>query len=504
MGPSRARGGLSEADRDVATAVTAGTYVVLWFIVVLWLGSLAFAFITAVIPLITGYIVLDRLGGVSSGQRGEAIADGGDEFVLPMDSITTSRASDVGTRSGEVSIPKDRSLMAIGASGAGKTNTISWLVDQLDSADTEPTLIFEMKDDYKTHLDRQGIPAIVLSAEDGDGGGTHRWNLFREIDPEHVDRDARELAKALMPKPDGGKNDYFKRAASQVFKSVVLMIYYGQGDDEPEPTNQTLVDYFQYTPQAEMCEELEANGFMQAAEAIDPDGGTAASNVYTGIQVEVEDLFAGAFAEPGDFSIREYMTHPETFGGAPLVLDFPARGASTARIYAHLIDDAIMYGLDDLSDRTCYYLLDEIEHLGSGAPISNLDRLLNLGRGASCVAVVTLQSVAQLRDSYSRDRADALLSGAYSTIMMRAADQPTVDYYQSRLGQHREEKTGYTKDAPNPLSSQLPPRTVERETRLEDVSEFATGDLVSLDAGEAIIVRGAGQQYVHGRVALHE
>lgn len=47
-------------------------------------------------------------------------------------------------------------------------------------------------------------------------------------------------------------------------------------------------------------------------------------------------------------------------------------------------------------------------------------------------------------------------------------------------------------------------RTVKKETYLDEVEEFSKGQLVSMEPGECIIVRGSGQEYVHGRVALRE
>lgn len=507
-GPYDAWRRLTEPLRDVNRLIPPAVAVVGWF-VGLWLADvtgsfwLTFALMLALpmalvwetirvgIPTAIGVVA-----GLFAGFTEDPMPDA-QRFVLPMSRIYESKADDVSEwTASAVPIPKDRSILAIGASGAGKTNCITWLVDQLDANVNSPKLVFEMKDDYSKHLSQQGHDMIRLSAD----GSTHYWNLFRELDPAEPERDAREMSKALMPTPEG-KNAYFARAAQDVFCAVLLMFY--QREDIEEPTNRLLANYFKNTRRDAMYSDLEDAGHIQAASHLDPESGTAAANVYSGLQSAVSEVLQQDFARDGSFSVREYYAHTADYGGAPLVLDFPARSSgSLEKVYSHLIDDAIMHGLDDYSDRRKYYLLDEIEMLGSGASLENLDRLQNLGRGQNCVSITTLQNVSQLRSSYSKDKANSILSGAYSTIMMRAADQPTVDFYRSRVGAHFEEKTSHVEKQQSPLGH----GTIEtgRETSLEEVEEFSKGQLVSMEAGEAIVVRGAGQQYVHGRVALRE
>lgn len=80
-------------------------------------------------------------------------------------------------------------------------------------------------------------------------------------------------------------------------------------------------------------------------------------------------------------------------------------------MFRFLIDRSIQLGMTE-PERESFYLLDEIEHLE--IPIKCLGELTNVDQGNNCQLLLSLQSVAQLRDTYNRDKANATLSGMIS------------------------------------------------------------------------------------------
>lgn len=502
---SRASEPLRQRHRYLPAVGFLGGYVVLWFASAALSATWAIGTLTFVVPAYGGYNALRRgVGSLSLWWTNQRLADLTDKegvWGLPMTSIEQSKADDVSGHDPAVPLDSSRSTLVCGASGSGKTNTIKWLVDQMDARAFEPTVIFEAKSDYQEHIRASGQEPIIISADES--RATHTWNLFGEIGEETPERDIEELAARLFPEPEG-KSRYFDENARQLFSSVIEMFYFDSRNGGPRPTNRNLAAYLRTTTQEELADELDAYGFSADAAAIEP-GSDSADSIYTTLTSSARAVLKQGFASEADseaeeFSMREYYANPEKYDGRPVILDYPIRAGSTARAYATLIDDAVLYGLDD-ADRRAFYLLDEIDHLG--APIENLDRLLNLGRGQGAVAITTIQSVAQLRESYGRDKADALLAGAHQLIAMRSADRATTSAYKARVGTHREVKTGHTEGRQHPLGPEFGRVITEREERVEDVAEFADGFYTSMEAGECLVIRGAGQQYVHGRVALH-
>jgi len=52
-----------------------------------------------------------------------------------------------------------------------------------------------------------------------------------------------------------------------------------------------------------------------------------------------------------------------------------------------------------------------------------------------------VQSVAQLHDTYGKDRANALLSGLVQSVIMRVGDAASVEYAQSQIGREKQRRS---------------------------------------------------------------
>nr|WP_281177907.1 type IV secretion system DNA-binding domain-containing protein [Halalkalicoccus paucihalophilus] len=298
-----------------------------------------------------------------------------------------------------------------------------------------------------------------------------------------AEEDADELARGLFP-DEGG--DFWTGAARQLFAATLKYIR----RDVTDPDSADLVRYWQRTPPEKMHEKLTRDGhedLAAAASAINPDTERQAGSVFATAQQQITDLFVGDFAESGEFSIREYMENPD---GRVLVLDYPTRQSGTiAPVFRYLIDQAIMHGMDD-PDRSTYYLLDEIEHLDT--TIKRLGELINVGRGVNCQAILSLQSIAQLEDTYGKERAHALLSGMITVIRLRVADVESVNFLRETVGTSFEQYTRNSGDSRTP-----------NESEEKEEYQFAKGDFRNFDLGEAVICR-QGKGWVHGQIKMFE
>lgn len=404
-----------------------------------------------------------------------------EHFVLPI-SLTNADAEDINSRFIKgVQIPR-RSLLALGASGAGKSETLKHFVDQLQNEANEPVVVYDHKTDYQEFLEENGAPMIRLSSEGStdEDGSAIAWNIFAEIETEE---DADELARALFPEQS---RDFWNAAGRQLFAANLKYLR----RELEDPDNADLVRYWQRATPEKMHENLTRDGhedLTAAASAINPETERQAGSVFATAQQQITDLFVGDFAKGGDFSIREYMQDPDD---RILVLDYPIRQSGTiAPVFRYLIDQAIMHGMDD-PDRSAYYLLDEIEHLD--ATIKRLGELINVGRGVNCQAIISLQSVAQLEDTYGKERAHALLSGMVTVIGLRTADKESVDFLRETIGTSFEQYTRNSGDSRTPSESE------EKEGY-----HFAKGDLRNFDAGEAVICR-QGKGWIHGQIQMLE
>lgn len=494
---------LRERSRFMPAVAFVSAWVFTWVIAVAIRADIAVLLLTFALPLLLiGEFLVDgaalavALPMVALAPLlGDDTVDAESEFALPVTRVHESNAPDVSTWwSRNIPIPKGRSTAVIGASGSGKTTTVKHLVRQLNPRSGDPVVIFEAKDDYRKELSGHGVEPLVVSA-DADAA-TVAWNLFREISPENVEGDIKELARDIMPEPSG-ENEHFERIERQLFRDICWMFY----EHRESPSNKELIEYLRTTPRADVAEHLKETGFHTTGDYITGDGSGNEDSYFSGMVSVVDEVLTQGFALEGDFSVREYFESPAAFG-APLVFDYDFRAKSASNVYAHLLDTAITHALESdggVDGRRSFLILDEIEQLD--AELEYLETALNLGRGEGVVSILTMQTVAQLEGTYGESEATSILAGCHSVVMMDSNDKETTDFYRSRLGQRREVKTGHVERAESPFGGTT---VTNRETRVEDVDEFSTQSLSSMVAGEAIVVRGSGREYVHAQIANTE
>jgi type IV secretory pathway TraG/TraD family ATPase VirD4 len=420
-----------------------------------------------------------------------------DGYALPMfvrDERNVSRTERMGN---VMSVPREGSILALGATRSGKTEAGKHIVSQMQADENEPMIVYDHKEDYQDFFDEIGREYVTLSASNS----TATWNIFEEIEEE---RDADEIARAIFAEVEqasGSSGAFFGPAARQIFAAVLKHLR-RTADEDAYLNNDSVVGFFQEHGPEEAYNALnsgEKGDLAGVAAAINPDAGdTQQGGVWANIQKHVTDVFTSDFAkapteEKPAVSVREYMKDPE---GKALVLDYPYReGSSTTPIFRLLIDLAAREALVD-KDRGSYFILDEIAQVPN---LQRLDELVNVGAGRNIQVFVTLQSVAQLRAGYGEEEASAILSGLTTTILLRSDDPKSVEFVQAKIGKEREDYTAHVEKANLPRGRQ---KTMHREYKPEDEHVFAEADINSWRPGEGVVVRP--QSWAFGRLKLYE
>ena len=413
-------------------------------------------------------------------------AAGREGYALPMSVRNHRKVGQLERHGNALSIPRTGSILALGASRSGKTEAAKHIVDQMRADESEPMIVYDHKNDYQDFLEGRGTPFDRLSPRDADVA----WNVFREIE---TDQDADEIARAIFA--SAGEDTYFDVAGRQVFAAMLSYLRKEGEHSGDSPTNGDLVGFLQETDRETVYECLcEYDELTGAASHLDPDSSRQASGVYASVQRQINDTFVGDFAKDGQFSIREYMNDPQ---GRALVLDYPYReGATTTPLFRLLIDLAAREALDE-GDRGSYFILDEIAQVPT---LSRLDELVNVGAGRGIQVLVTLQSVAQLREGYGRDAAEAILSGFLSAILLRCGDSATVEFARERIGTNHVERTANVEKATVGSRGRRRQKTIRRETKDSEEYRFAKGDLTEWSPGEGVVVRP--DSWAHGRLKM--
>lgn len=397
-----------------------------------------------------------------------------DIMLVPLKDVGDKHGDPPGSKRA-VHLEMDRSVLVLGETGSGKTEAITVLAHQLQAEPDEAFVIFDYKQDYQTFFAEESV--VRLSSRDS----TVIWNVFHEIED---DSDCDEIAQAVFDDTDID-NDYFANAAAQVFADVLRLLKRRAERQDSMATNAYLVGYLDGADVDLLREELESEDL--SAKKHLPAGVEASSNIVSILEERVKAVFRGDFAEVGTFSVREYMADPR---GEILILDFPIQQSSSVQpIFRLLIDWSIRFGLDD--NRPSYYILDEFAALPQ---LDMLERLINAGRAYNCYAILGVQAIPQLRDTYGKDGADSLLSGLAQEIHLRVG-QGSVDYCRQRLGRKRVERNVGPDDKDEWFIT-----VDENDKRVFEDYPIGEDTLQNFEAGRGIVHTPSGRQ--RGRLYL--
>ena len=321
-----------------------------------------------------------------------------------------------------IPLERDRSVLVLGENGSGKTSAIKLFREQLNSRPDEPIAILDYKDDldesgfYDPELD------IVLSVEDS----SRYWNIFSELD-ERGDYEA--VAKTLAA--DISEKGFFQTGAQRVIQAALMAI----DETNDNPTNSHLYDFFiphreNYTQHlASLFRNYEGDyraEVMAAAPSLNPNSDVSAVNMYQSVAQRIHSTFVGDFKEDGDFSIREYMQNPD---GRAVVINMRS-DANRATAAYRLIMDLVLYESQNIPDRYVYVLIDEFNRLGQLQQLEDFTATIRAKKGQ---AVLCVQSISAIEDTYGENTADDILNNAPQKIFMRSTGR-NVEFALDAIG----------------------------------------------------------------------
>lgn len=365
---------------------------------------------------------------------------------------------------------RDRSVLVLGETSAGRTDVIELLIEQIDHPSDTPFVIFDYKNNYQEFY--EDGDAIHISSKNS----SHFWNIFREIEMED---EFEEIGRLLARRDDQQSHDpLFQQAARQLTVAVLKYMY----REHDNPTNGDLARFLEASDADALHEKLSEHADLRAAtSSITPGAETQAAGVFSHLQVMLGSVITGDFAKDGAFSIREYMENPD---GRKLVLDFPIdQGEHIKPVFRLFIDWAIRSALDDPGS-DAYFLLDEFESIPK---LERIERLVSDGQAQGAYTILGLQSKSQLEELYGEDRIDSILSEFVQEILLRPGDEASRDYVRDRTERER-----YRRRVQGPASvfdRNITGREVlYNQGSTSGRSGVSAAELQQFETGEAIVI----------------
>ncbi|MFC7078071.1 type IV secretory system conjugative DNA transfer family protein [Haloarcula halophila] len=405
-----------------------------------------------------------------------------DELVVPLDGVD-DKSDDAPT---PPKIDQDVSTAVIGETGSGKTSAMQMLAYQFPYHRDTAVIAHDAGEDFQRFYEDLGFDVKRISAQNGDVV----WNLFNDADSR---RDFREIARTIFGEPDG--HNPFHTPAKQVFEDVLMYLHLEaqKNNRREELCHLDLVQLLE-EGHIELYQKLSEYDQRLDAGHLDPDQGKGARNVYQTLREHTRPVFVDDFAEYGEFSLNEYIRNPD---GRVLIIDSePSRMATLGPMFQLLLDWSIRYAME--APNPTVHILDEIDQL---PPLSQVTNLTARGRKEKARALVGVQTVGQLKDTYST--VSGILGNCPQGVYFGPGDRETTQFVLDEVGDHRTFETQEMVAVSRSTGDQSQSEQNRRRHQEKDQNPLTPGQLRKFGPGECVTVRRT--DWWHGQAnELHE
>jgi len=312
-------------------------------------------------------------------------------------------------------------MMISGAPGTGKSVLISRLLDQI-RARGQRAIIYDISGDF---VERFYLPGdTILNPMDS---RSPAWNPWVECTSEF---DFERIAESLVPE---GEGDRFWADVARALVAGAMLKMWREG-------NFNLLRLLELMLVADMSELAEAVKGTEAASLItgDESGSKLAISIRASAAAYVRCL--KLLPVEGDpFSIRKFIE--EDGNGWLFISSRIDYHAALRPLLSCWLDCAAAALLSMKPDRQrrIFFVLDELPSLQK---MPSIPRLLAMGRKYGAAGILGIQSVAQLREVYKKDGAEALAGLCSTHAIFRAPDPDTADWASRMAGERETDQAG--------------------------------------------------------------
>ena len=347
------------------------------------------------------------------------------------------------------SLPFSQELLSkhcllLGGTGAGKTNFIYHLISQIKPrlSEDDVMIIFDTKGDYfkKFHTGSD----VVVSNNSIHQSVASYWNIYREIaadgwNDSKIVLNANEIAWSLFQEAieKNSNQPFFPKAARDLFAAVLIHFLRIGGDDRAFKVkyynNKALKNFFDVVTPEKVNSILKGDPDLAAVRYyLGEKDNNQGLGVFAELRQTVRNILIGAFAENGNFSVRDFVRKK---GGKTLFIEYDlTAGSVLTPIYRLLIDLALKEAMGTAHAKgNVYVICDEFKLLPY---LQHIEDAVNFGRSMGVKVVAGLQSVSQLYELYGESRGSSIAAGFSTVISFHLNDVISRDYIRDLYGRN--------------------------------------------------------------------
>ena len=340
---------------------------------------------------------------------------------------------------------------------------------------------FDTKGDFFSRFFDSRKDAVIANSKIY-ANQTSYWNIYKDIvadgwDNSDLSVNIQEISWAIFQEAieNNKSQPFFPNAARDLFSAILTYIVRIGKDDKKFKqdffNNAALKKYFDIMSAETIRGMLEKEADLAAVLSYIGDGTNGqALGVFAELQSVVRKLFTGAFAQYGNFSVRNFVREKK---GKTLFIEYDlSRGGVLTPIYQLIFDLALKEALGrSRTDGNVYLICDEFKLLPH---LQHIDDGVNFGRSLGVKVLAGLQSIEQLYENYGESRGKNIAAGFSTVLSFKANDVTTRDYTCGLYGKN------YLLEQYKSINNSI----IEEKRQGYTVEDW---DITNLSVGEAIV-----------------
>jgi type IV secretory pathway TraG/TraD family ATPase VirD4 len=373
-----------------------------------------------------------------------------------------------------------RHTLLIGGTGCGKTTLFYHFVKQLREkmSKDDVMIVFDSKGDFYSKFSTASD--FVLGNSQQYTSETVHWNIFKEIladgkNDVTFSMNSQEICRSFFAERlRNNSQPFFPNAARDILASILIaFVRYAKADKDFAQQclyNDELVTFIQQNNAGTIIDFIAEYDDLYSITSYISGGSDQSQGVLSELYSVFREIFVGAFAANGMFSMREFVRNK---GGKVLFIEYDLSiGQSLTPIYRLLIDLALKEALGrNKASGNVYIICDEFKLLPH---LQHIDDGVNFGRSLGVKVFAGLQSIEQLYEIYGPSRGRNIAAGFSSVYAFHANDEVTRKFISGLFG----------KNIILEQYSSADNRLIESKREGYTVEDW---DITSLGVGEAIV-----------------
>ncbi len=334
---------------------------------------------------------------------------------------------------------ENRSFGLIGKSGAGKTQTIFNLLEQITTF-KEMMIIYDRKPDFWISYFREDKDYLFYPADKR----SLKWNLFDDIsdNDKYKINEIDFMVKSIIPENPKASDPFWDNAARIILKAVFIKV-----KNSSKPSNKTLIDFIRtYREQEELWEELEEieHKYGVPVQLILKEGSKTADSIMINLEPYYSKILKNEFYyTEGNFSIKKFIASVKDKNvDTRLFLVQTKKEDGYYESYFRLMIDMMtreIMSLPNNKNRRIWSFFDEFQTLGK---LNEVIDLLAEARSKGNCSLLATQDLARVEEIYGEKLMRSIFNLLSTKIMMQYDEPKGQKFVSDFYGEQEvEEKT---------------------------------------------------------------